>query len=83
MKFSDLDLCDVDVSTRARIFETVESLNSFSVFILRTPEQLMHPLTMVSPAETSRKALSPVMALVSMEEEPSTTVPSIGTFSPG
>ena len=43
----------------------------------------MQPLTIPSPAFTSRGRLSPVSALVFKLASPSTITPSIGTFSPG
>ena len=44
---------------------------------------LMQPLMISSPGLTSRGRLSPVRAEVFRVEHPSTTVPSMGTFSPG
>ena len=53
------------------------------VRIFSSPIMLMQPLTISSPAWTSRGRLSPVSAAVFKVETPSTTVPSMGTFSPG
>ena len=83
MNSSDLDLRELAFSTRSRIFETVDSPNSFVVFIFRTPVILIHPLTISSPSATSLGRLSPVSALVFRAALPSITIPSIGTFSPG
>ena len=43
----------------------------------------MQPLMISSPAFTSRGSDSPVSAAVLSVEAPDSTVPSIGTFSPG
>ncbi len=42
----------------------------------------MHPDKIVSPSATGRGTLSPVNADVSIEVDPFSTTPSIGTFSP-
>ena len=83
MKASDLDFLLLAFSTISRILETVDSPNSFVVCIFRTPERLMQPLRISSPTMTSRGMLSPVSADVLSEDVPSTTIPSIGTLSPG
>ena len=70
-------------STRSRILLTVLSPNSFVVRMRSTPDMLMQPLTISSPARTSRGRLSPVRAAVFNVDSPSTMTPSIGTFSPG
>ena len=43
----------------------------------------MQPLITSSSILTSLGRLSPVRAAVSSDDEPETTVPSIGIFSPG
>ena len=83
MKFSDLDLRELAFSTRSRILDTVDSPNSLVVRIFSTPVILMHPLVISCPTSISRGRLSPVNALVFRLEVPSTTTPSMGTFSPG
>ena len=83
IKSSDFDLRELAFSTRSRIFETVDSPNSFVVWIFKTPFWLMQPEMTSSPGPASRGRLSPVSAAVFNVERPSTTVPSIGTFSPG
>ena len=83
MKSSDFDLREEAFSTRSRIFETVDSPNSFVVSIFSTPVMLMQPLMISSPTLTSRGRLSPVSAAVFSVDSPCTTLPSIGTFSPG
>ena len=80
---SDLDFLELAFSTRSRIFDTVESPNSFVVLILRTPVILIHPLITSSPSPASLGRLSPVRALVFSAVLPSMIMPSIGTFSPG
>ena len=70
-------------STRSRILETVLSPNSLVVLMRSRPVMLMQPLMISSPGLTSRGRLSPVRAEVFRVEHPSTTVPSMGTFSPG
>ena len=83
IKSSDLDFLELAFSTRSRIFDTVDSPNSFVVFTFSTPVILMQPLMISSPGFISLGRLSPVSALVFKEEIPSATMPSIGTFSPG
>ena len=83
MKSSDLDLREEAFSTKSRIFDTVDSPKALVVRIFRTPVKLMQPLITSSPTEVPRGRLSPVNAAVSREEEPSSTVPSMGIFSPG
>ena len=83
MNASERDLRELAFSTRSRILDTVDSPNSLVVRIVSTPLMLMQPLTTSSPAQTSRGMLSPVSAAVSSVDVPSTTTPSIGTFSPG
>ena len=83
MKSSLLLFLELAFSTRSRIFETVDSPNSFVVLTLSTRVMFMLPLMISSPSLTSRGRLSPVRALVLREEAPSITIPSIGTFSPG
>ena len=83
MKFSDLDLWELEFSTSSRILDTVDSPKALVVRIFSTPVMLMQPLTISSPSVTSRGRLSPVRAAVFSVEEPSSTTPSSGTFSPG
>ena len=83
MKSSDFDLREEAFSTRSRILETVDSPNSFVVRTLIRPLMLMQPERISSPARTSRGRLSPVSAEVFRVEAPSSTTPSMGTFSPG
>ena len=83
MKFSDLDLRDEEFSTSSRIRETVDSPNALVVRTFRTPLRLMQPLMTSLPGSTERGRLSPVRAEVFSEDEPSSTTPSMGTFSPG
>ena len=83
MKSSDLDFLELAFSTRSSIFETVEAPNSFVVLTFKTPLMFIEPEMIPSPALMLLGRLSPVRALVSREEEPSTTTPSRGTFSPG
>ena len=83
MKSSERDLRELEFSTSSRILDTVDSPNSFVVRIFKTPVMLMQPLMISSPTFTSRGRLSPVRALVFRLEMPSSTTPSIGTFSPG
>ena len=83
MKFSDFDFLELDSSTSSKIFDTVDSPNSFVVLILSTPDILMHPLMTSSPSDASRGALSPVRATVLSVDLPLVITPSIGIFSPG
>ena len=83
IKFSLVDLLEEAFSTRSRIFDAVDSPNSFVTLARTTPERLTQPERMSSPAVIPRGTLSPVSATVSRLELPSSTVPSIGTFSPG
>ena len=83
MNASDRDLREDDSSTSSRIFETVDSPKFFVVRIFNTPDMSMQPLMTSSPGMISRGRLSPVSALVLRLAVPSTTTPSIGTFSPG
>ena len=83
MKSSDRDLREEAFSTRSRILDTVDSPNSRVVRIFSSPVMLTQPLMISSPSRTSRGRDSPVRAAVFRVEAPSTTVPSIGTFSPG
>ena len=83
MKSSDFDFLELAFSTRSSIFDTVDSPNSFVVFIFRRPVMFMHPLIISSPSLTSLGRLSPVRALVLRLDRPSITTPSMGTFSPG
>ena len=83
MSASERDLREPAFSTRSRIFDAVDSPNSLVVRIFKTPFISMQPLTIPSPAFTSRGRLSPVSALVFKLASPSTITPSIGTFSPG
>src|SRR5699024_12736068 len=62
-------------STRSRIFDTVDSPNSFVVRTFRTPVMLMHPLIISFPSFASFGRLSPVSALVFTVEVPSTMIP--------
>ena len=83
MKLSERDLWPLEFSISSRILETVDSPNAFVVRTFRTPVILMQPLMISSPALTSRGRLSPVSAAVLSAETPSSTTPSMGTFSPG
>ena len=83
MKSSDLDLRELAFSTRSRILDTVDSPNSRVVRIFSSPVMLTQPLMISSPTLASRGRLSPVRALVFRLELPSSTTPSMGTFSPG
>ena len=83
MKFSDLDFLELAFSTKSRIFDTVDSENSFVVSIFKRPELLIHPDIISSPYLTSLGTLSHVSADVSILALPSITIPSSGTFSPG
>ena len=83
MKFSDLDFRDAAFSTRSKILEAVDSSNSVVVRIFNTPDMLMEPDSTSSSTVTSRGLDSPVSADVFSAEAPSTTMPSMGTFSPG
>ena len=83
IKSSDLDFLELAFSTKSKIFETVDSSNSFVVSIFKTPVILIQPLIISSPTVTSLGTLSPVNALVFKLALPSTIIPSKGTFSPG
>ena len=83
IKFSERDFFILEFSTRSSILDTVESPNSLSVLILRSPVRLTQPLITSSPSLALLGTLSPVRALVLSVELPSTTMPSIGIFSPG
>ena len=63
--------------------EAVDSPKALVVRMRSTPLRLTQPERTSSPGATLRGRLSPVRATVSSEELPSSTVPSIGTFSPG
>ncbi|GFI71352.1 hypothetical protein IMSAG250_00547 [Clostridiales bacterium] len=83
MKFSDFDLREPLSSTSFRIFETVDSPNSLVVLIFSTPLIFTQPLITSLPSTTSFGRLSPVSALVFIEDNPLSTIPSSGIFSPG
>ena len=83
IKFSAFAFLELAFSTSSRIFDTVESSNSFVTCTSKSPLRLIEPLTISSPSITSTGTLSPVRALVSRLELPFTTTPSSGTFSPG
>ena len=83
MKSSLRDLRELEFSTSSSILDTVDSPNALVVRIFRRPVMLMQPLMISSPSQASRGKLSPVRALVFRVELPSTTTPSMGTFSPG
>ena len=83
MNSSERDFLELAFSTSSRIFDTVDSPNSFVVRTFSRPLRLMQPLMISSPARHSRGALSPVSAAVFSVELPSTITPSMGTFSPG
>ena len=83
MKFSERDFFELEFSTSSRIFETVDSPNSFVVLILISPVILMLPLCTSLPVSASTGRLSPVSAVVLSVVCPSTITPSIGIFSPG
>ena len=68
MNSSDRDLRELAFSTSSRIFETVDSPNSFVVRMCSTPVRLMQPLMISSPASQDRGMLSPVRAAVSSVE---------------
>ena len=83
MNSSELDFRELAFSTSSRIFDTVDSPNSFVVRTFSRPLRLMQPLMISSPSRHSRGALSPVRALVLSVDLPSRITPSMGTFSPG
>ena len=83
IKFSERDFLELAFSTKSSILDTVDSPNSFVVLILIRPFIFIQPLITSSPAFTSLGTLSPVKALVLRLVVPSSTMPSIGTFSPG
>lgn len=83
MKFSERDFFILEFSTRSRILDTVDSSNALVVRTLIIPERFTQPLIISSLEAMSRGTLSPVSALVFKVEEPSVTIPSRGTFSPG
>ena len=83
MKASLRLLRELAFSTRSSILLTVLSPNSLVVRMWSRPVMLMQPETTSSPGRTSRGRLSPVRAAVLSELSPSTTTPSMGTFSPG
>ena len=63
--------------------EAVDSPKEWVTRSLMTPVRLTQPEATSVPLAASRGRLSPVRATVSRLVEPSTTVPSRGTFSPG
>ena len=83
MKFSLLDLLSDASVTSSRIFDAVDWVNSLVTSTRRTPLRLTQPERISSPSWMLRGTLSPVSATVSSVEDPSTTFPSTGTFSPG
>ena len=72
-----------EFSTKSRIFDTVDSPKDFVVRIFSRPDRLMQPEMTLSPTSTSRGTDSPVSAMVSRLDRPSTIWPSRGIFSPG
>ena len=83
MNRSVLALAWPEFSTRSRIFATVDSPYTLLTRTVRRPDRFTQPLTTLSPACTSRGRASPVRATVFRLEEPVSTTPSRGTFSPG
>ena len=83
MNASVFDFLSLECSTRSIIFDTVLSPKLLVVRTLITPDRLTQPEITSSPSPASRGRLSPVRATVLRAVEPSTTTPSIGTFSPG
>ena len=70
-------------STKSRILDAVDSLNSFVTSIFNIPVLLIHPLNTVSFTFAFLGTDSPVNAEVSSIDSPSFTIPSKGIFSPG
>ncbi len=83
MKRSVFAFASPEDSTSARIFATVDSLNSAVTRSFSTPDMLTQPLSTSSPGITSRGSDSPVNAVVFRLDVPSVTTPSNGIFSPG
>ena len=83
IKSSDRDFRELAFSTRSRILDTVDSPKARVVRTFSTPVMEIQPLMTSSPGPASRGRLSPVRALVFRLELPSSTTPSMGTFSPG
>ena len=83
MKDSLRDLLRSALSTRLSILETVLSPKFLVVLTRMRPLRLTQPEITSSPSSASRGTLSPVRATVLRVVEPSMTVPSRGTFSPG
>ena len=83
MNSSDFAFREPAFSVRSKIFDTVDSPNSFSVRIFNTPLVFIAPLITLSPTVTFVGMLSPVKAAVSRSARPSVTTPSMGIFSPG
>lgn len=82
MKFSVFAFLSAALSTSSSILAAVDSPNSFSVLIFKTPSRLIQPLIAELPAYTLRGTDSPVRAEVSRTASPSITIPSRGIFSP-
>ena len=83
INFSDFDFLLLALSTNSKILLTVESSYFLVTFIFKIPSKLIHPLKISSSLQTFLGVDSPVKAFVSKNDEPSTIIPSIGTFSPG
>ena len=83
IKFSACAFLLLAFSTKSRIFEAVDSSNSFVTLIVNIPVLLMQPLRTASPFTDFLGTDSPVRALVSNIDSPSSTIPSNGIFSPG
>ena len=83
MKFSVGAFLAEAFSTRSVIFDTVDSPKLFVIFSVSKPLWLMQPDRASSPLRMLLGTDSPVSALVSSMDSPSTTMPSSGIFSPG
>ena len=81
MNSSLFALFAVELSTNARILDTVDSWKGFVTFILINPLSLMHPLIASSPTPASRGRDSPVSATVFSAVFPSVMMPSRGIFA--
>ena len=82
IKFSVFAFLELAFWTRFRIFETVDSLNGFVVFTVKSPVLFMEPDSTSSPSFISFGSDSPVSADTSSVDFPVWTMPSSGTFSP-
>lgn len=75
IKFSDFDFLSLAFSTRSSILLTVDSLYSLVTFTFITPFKFIQPLKIVSPVSIFLGNASPVNAVVSTFDLPSTTHP--------